>query len=122
VLSVTYLQAGNAYNVIPETAQIRGTARTFKRETMALMEANMKRLATSVAAGFGATAEVDFRVLFAPLVNDAAETHIYADAAAALAGAQNVGRNGPAVMGSEDFSFMLEARPGAYIGNKIFCQ
>jgi hippurate hydrolase len=115
VLSVTCLQAGHAYNVIPETAHIRGTARAFKRETMALMEANMKRLATSVAAGFGATAEVDFRVLFAPLVNDEAETHAYADAAAALVGAQNVGRNGPAVMGSEDFSFMLEARPGAYI-------
>ena len=74
VLSVTCLQAGHAYNVIPETAYIRGTARAFKRETMALMEANMKRLATSVAAGFGATAEVDFRVLFAPLVNDEAET------------------------------------------------
>jgi hippurate hydrolase len=115
VLSVTCLQAGYAYNVIPETAQIRGTARAFKRETMALMEANMKRLATSVAAGFGATAEVDFRSLSAPLVNDEAETNAYADAAAALVGEQNVDRNGPAVMGSEDFSFMLEACPGAYI-------
>jgi amidohydrolase len=115
VLSVTCLQAGNAYNVIPETAYIRGTARAFKRETMALMEANMKRLATSVAAGFGAAAEVDFRFLFAPLVNDEVQTHAYADAATALVGAQNVGRNGPAVMGSEDFSFMLETRPGAYI-------
>ena len=62
-----------------------------------------------------ATAEVDFRFLFAPLVNDAAETGVLADAAASLVGAQNVGRDGPAVMGSEDFSFMLEARPGAYI-------
>jgi hippurate hydrolase len=115
VLSVTCLQAGHAYNVIPETAKIRGTARAFKREIMALMEANMKRLATSVAAGFGATAEVDFRSLSAPLVNDEAETNAYAAAAAALVGEQNVGRNGPAVMGSEDFSFMLEACPGAYI-------
>ena len=51
------------HNVIPETAQIRGTARAFRREVMELMEANMKRLAISVAAGFGATAEVNFRVL-----------------------------------------------------------
>ena len=115
VLSVTCLQAGHAYNVIPETAQIRGTARAFNRDTMALMETNMKRLAGSVAAGFGATAEVDFRLLFAPLVNNEAETIAYADAAAALVGEQNVVRDGPAMMGSEDFSFMLEACPGAYI-------
>jgi amidohydrolase len=115
VLSVTCLQAGHAHNVIPETAQIRGTARAFKREIMALIEANMKRLATSVAAGFGATAEVNFRSVSTPLVNDEAETNAYADAAAALVGEQNVVRNGPVVMGSEDFSFMLEACPGAYI-------
>ena len=115
VLSVTCLQAGHAHNVIPETAQIRGTARAFKREVMELMEANMKRLAISVAAGFGATAEVNFRSSSAPLVNDEDEANAYADAAAALVGERNVSRNGPAMMGSEDFSAMLEARPGAYI-------
>jgi metal-dependent amidase/aminoacylase/carboxypeptidase family protein len=60
VLSVTCLQAGYAYNVIPETAQIRGTARAFKREIMELMETNTRRLAMSVSAGYGANAEVDF--------------------------------------------------------------
>ncbi len=115
VLSVTCLEAGAAYNVIPDKAVLRGTARAFRRETMQLMEDNMRRLATSIAEGFGATAEVDFRFLFAPLVNNADETQAYADAAAALVGEANVERNGPAVMGSEDFSFMLEACAGAYI-------
>ena len=101
--------------MIPETALIRGTARAFKRETMQLIEDRMTGLAEHLAAGFGATAKVDFRYLFAPLVNDAAETEAFADAAATLVGNDHVERNGPAVMGSEDFSFMLEARPGAYI-------
>jgi hippurate hydrolase len=116
VLSVTCLQAGNAYNVIPETALIRGTARCFKRETMALIEEKMRLVASHVAAGFGATATLDFRLVFAPLVNDPAETEAMAGAAAALVGEGHVNRQAEAAMGSEDFSFMLEACPGAYIG------
>ncbi len=115
VLSVTRIEGGDAYNVIPQQAAIRGTARTMKRETMDLLEQNMKRIATGVAGGFGATADVDFRYLFAPLVNDPAETEAIAGAAAAVVGANNVDTNGPQVMASEDFSFMLEAAPGAYI-------
>jgi hippurate hydrolase len=115
VVSVTSVSGGDAYNVIPQQATIRGTARTMKRETMDLLEQGMKRIAAGVAAGLGATAEVDFRYLFAPLVNDPAETRAIADAAAAVVGADNVDTNGPQVMASEDFSFMLEAAPGAYI-------
>ena len=115
VVSVTCIQSGAAYNVIPQTALLRGTARAFKRETMQLIEDRMRRVVEHGAAQFGATATLDFRFLFAPLVNDAAETTAYADAAAALVGEEHVERHGPAVMGSEDFSFMLEARPGAYI-------
>jgi amidohydrolase len=115
VLSVTRISGGDAYNVIPQQAAIRGTARTMKRETMDLLERGMKRIAAGVAGGFGATAEVDFRFLFAPLVNDPVETEVIAGAAAAVVGAENVNTNGPQVMASEDFSFMLEATPGAYI-------
>ena len=115
VLSVTKVFGGDAYNVIPQTATISGTARTFRPDTMKLLEANMKRVAEGVAAGFGATAEVDFRTIFAPLVNDAAETAIFAAAAAELVGEANVDRNRPPAMGSEDFSFMMEQVPGAYI-------
>ncbi len=115
VVSVTAIEGGNAYNVIPEKVTIRGTARAFKRETMGLIEEAMRRVAAGVAAGFGATAEVDFRLIFAPLVNDPAEMDVLADAAAAIGEAVEVDRSGPAGMGSEDFSFMMEVVPGAYI-------
>jgi amidohydrolase len=115
VLSVTQIHAGEAYNVIPEYAVIRGTARCFSRDTMALIERNMRRIAAGVAGGFGATAELDFRLTFPPLVNTEAETRFIADAAAELVGADNVNRDGNLVMASEDFSYMLEKRPGAYI-------
>ena len=115
VLSITRIQSGDAYNVIPQTAAMAGTVRTMQRETMTLLETNMKRLATSIAAGFGATASVDFRVIFAPLVNNPDEVRAIADAAAELVGPDKVERNKPPAMASEDFSFMMEQVPGAYI-------
>lgn len=115
VVSVTQIHAGDAYNVIPEQAFIRGTARAFDATTLALIEQNMGRIAAGVAGGFGASAELDFRNLFPPLVNDAAEAEFIADTAAELVGADNVNRNGNPVMASEDFSYMLACRPGAYI-------
>ncbi len=115
VLSVTSVTGGDAYNVIPQTATIRGTARTFKTETMTLIETTMKRIATNVAEAFGATAEVDFRYLFAPTINDADRTVELLAAAAGVVGEANVDGHGPAVMASEDFSFMMEAVSGAYI-------
>ncbi len=115
VVSVTQIVAGSAYNVIPQHAIISGTARTFSRSTMDLIAANMKRVAEGVASGFGAVAEVDFRFLFAPLVNNPAETDLIVDVAAGLVGSDKVDRDRSAVMGSEDFSAMLEAVPGAYI-------
>ncbi|MGE0416456.1 MAG: M20 aminoacylase family protein [Acetobacteraceae bacterium] len=115
VLSITRIQSGDAYNVIPQTAVMAGTVRTMKRETMALVEQNMRRLAASVAQGFGAEAEMDFRVIFAPMVNDDDEAVALGDAAAELVGEENVNRNGSPGMGSEDFSFMMEVVPGAHI-------
>jgi amidohydrolase len=115
VVSATTIAGGDAYNVIPQTAVIRGTVRTFKNETMDLIETNMKRIASGVASAFGASARVDFRRLFAPLVNDAAETVLFADVAADIVGEANVERERSLIMASEDFSFMLAARPGAYI-------
>jgi len=115
VLSVTQIHAGDAYNVIPEQAVMRGTVRAFSSETMMLIEQNIGRIASGVAAGFGATAELDFRLIFPPLVNDADEAGFIADTAADLVGEDNVNRNGNLVMASEDFSYMLDRRPGAYI-------
>jgi amidohydrolase len=115
VLSITKIQGGDAYNVIPQFATISGTARTFRPETMDLIETNMARVAEGVAAGFGAVATVDFRKIFAPLINDAAETEIFGDAAADLVGEANLDRKKLPGMGSEDFAFMMEKVPGAYI-------
>jgi amidohydrolase len=119
VLSITRVVGGDAYNVIPPSATISGTARAFKAAVMTLIETQMKRIAEGVAAGLGATAEVNFRRIFAPLVNDPALSEFCADTAAELVGEANVNRNKPPAMGSEDFSFMLERVPGAYlvIGN-----
>jgi len=121
VLSVTGFQAGSAHNVIPDTALLRGTIRAYRAETMALLEARMRALAESIAAGFGATATLTVREIAAPTVNAAEQAAMIGDAAAAMVGGAAVDRNRPPVMGSEDFAYMLEARPGAYIlvGNGI---
>ena len=115
VLSVTRFTAGAAYNVIPERVVLGGTVRAFAVATMRLVEERMRALAQSIAAGFGATAELDFREITVPVVNTEAEARLIGDAAAALVGEAHVERGWPAVMGSEDFSYMLQECPGAYI-------
>ena len=127
VVSITQIHGGDAYNVIPQTAKLSGTVRVFSKDTMRLVEDNMRRIAKGVAEGLGAKAEVDFREVFVPLVNTVEETEICADVAASLVGEDNVNRRRPLIMASEDFSYMLEACPGAYIniGNgdqEGFCQ
>ena len=94
---------------------IRGTARCFSRETMTLIEHNMRRIASGVAEGFGAAAELDYRSSYPPLINDANEAGFMADVAAELVGEHNVDRDAEMAMVSEDFALMLERRPGAYI-------
>jgi len=119
VVSVTKIHAGDAYNVIPQTAQLSGTVRAFTPEVMALIESAMRRIAKGTADAFGATAEIDFRLIFAPTINDANEAEFVAGICAAVAGADNVNRNPNLIVASEDFSFMLEKVPGCYfnIGN-----
>ncbi len=115
VVSVTGFSAGTAYNVIPETVSLRGTVRAFRTGTMTLIEDRMRALAGSIATGFGATAELDFREVTVPLVNGAEQTTLIADAAAAMVGEPHVDRQRIPAMGSEDFSYMLAECPGAYI-------
>ena len=113
VLSTTQIHAGNAYAVIPEEAVLRGTARAFRAAVMTEIGERMRAVAEGVAQGLGAEAKVDFREIYPPLVNHADQTRFAADVAAELVGEENVNRNGPLIMASEDFSFMLNARPGA---------
>ena len=115
VVSVTQIHAGDAYNVIPQTARMAGTVRAMRRETLAMIEKAMRRVIEGVAAGMGVKVEFDFRVIFAPLVNDARATHALADCAAEIVGESLVNRNASPASASEDFSFMLEKVPGAYI-------
>ncbi|MBK1657080.1 M20 aminoacylase family protein [Paracraurococcus ruber] len=115
VVSVTGFAAGTAYNVIPDSAALRGTIRAFRTATMRLLEERMRILATSIATGFGATAELTFHEVAIPTVNAPEQTALIAEAAAALVGEGHVDRDRVAAMGSEDFSYMLAERPGAYI-------
>jgi hippurate hydrolase len=115
VLSVTRFDAGQAYNVIPNEVRLGGTVRAFSNEIMALVENRIRAISEGVAAGLGGGAALDFRVITTPLVNDAMEAVALGDAAAALVGEGHVHRDFPAVMGGEDFAFMLERCPGAYI-------
>jgi len=119
VVSVTKINGGDAYNVIPQTAQLSGTVRAFTREVMELIESGMRRVVKGTAEAFGATAEMDFRIVFAPTVNDAKEADFVAGVCSEVVGAENVNRNPSLIVASEDFSFMLEKVPGCYfnIGN-----
>jgi len=119
VVSVCQFHAGDAYNVIPQTSRLAGTARAFSAEVMALISTNMRRIAQGVAAAHGATASVDFRNIFSPVINDPTEADFAASVCEELVGKERVHRNPPLVMGSEDFAFMLQRVPGCYlnIGN-----
>ena len=114
VLSVTMIQAGEATNVIPETARIAGTVRTFSDAVTAQVEEQMKRIAAMTAAAHGAEANI-VRWNYPPTVNHAAETEFAATVMDDIVGAVNVVRGIEPTMGSEDFAFMLKARPGAYV-------
>lgn len=119
VLSITQSHAGDAYNVIPQTARLSGTVRAFSNATMSMIGERMTRTAADVAEAMGARASVDVRVNFAPTVNDPAQAEFAASVCAERVGADNVQRDPPLIMASEDFSFMLERVPGCdlNIGN-----
>lgn len=115
VLSVTVMNVGEASNVIAQTAQIKGTVRTLSAPVRDLMERRLGEFVPQFATAFGATATVSYRRGYPPTVNHSAQTRFAADVAAQISGADNVDRNTEPSMGGEDFAFMLNARPGAYI-------
>jgi amidohydrolase len=115
VLSVTQISGGDAFNVIPQRAKLGGTVRAFSFETIGAIEARLRTIAISVATAFGATATVDFQLLVPPLINEPCETDALVQTASELVGAENVSTSGPILMASEDFSYMLQRCPGAYM-------
>jgi hippurate hydrolase len=115
VVSVTKAVGSEAYNIIPHAATISGTARFYNREVGEQIEQAMRRLAEGIAAGFGATATLDWRLIFAPTHNAPEPTDAVKAAVIDLVGEEKLLTDKPPVMGSEDFSFMLEKVPGAYL-------
>jgi amidohydrolase len=115
VLSITQFHAGSASNVIPDVAELKGTVRTLLPEVRDQMERLITQVATSTAAAHEATAEVVYSRLYPPTVNHPEEAIRAARAAATVMGEARVHTDRPPVMGGEDFSFMLNARPGAFV-------
>lgn len=115
VLSVTQIHAGDAFNIVPDQAVIRGTVRTFDSRVTDLFERRITEIGQSLPAAFGASATVVFERTYPPLVNHPAETEFARGIAAGLVGADRVIEFEP-TMGSEDFAYMLLAKPGCYIG------
>ena len=127
VISITRFNAGDANNVIPQSATLIGTARTLNPELRKLAKANIHRTAQGIASALGGEAIVnyEFEMGYPVTLNQERETAIAAEVARQVAGPRNVDANFAPVMGAEDFSFMLEARPGAFIflgnGDTAFC-
>jgi amidohydrolase len=117
VISICAVQAGDAsaMSVVPDTATLVGTVRTFNPSVQDMVERRLHELCAAVAQGFGATATVKYERIYPATINSAAEFALVAAVADQLVGAHNVVRDLEPSMGSEDFSFMLTVKPGAYL-------
>jgi amidohydrolase len=115
VVSVTCFHAGDADNVIPQTAQLRGTTRTLASATRDFAEKRIAEIAKGVGASLGVGVAVNYRRGYPPTVNHSQQTDFAAAIARKVAGDERVATDAPPEMGAEDFSYMLEARPGAFI-------
>ena len=115
VISITQIHAGTVDNVIPETAMINGTIRTYDKAVKEMVEARMRAIVDGTAAAYGVEAEMIYEHGYPATVNTPENAAFAADVARKVVGEANVIDNIPKVAGSEDFSYMLEARPGAYL-------
>ena len=113
VVSTTSIRSGTtAYNVIAQEVHLKGTVRTLSKELRALAEKRLPEIARGIAATFGATVEVKYHKGYPVMANHAAQTEFAAEVARAVSGQCD---EAPLIMGGEDFAYMLEERPGAYI-------
>ena len=113
VISVTMIHAGEATNVIPNSCELRGTVRTFSVEVLDMIEARMRQIAEHTCAAFGLSCEFEFFRNYPPTVNSAKEAEFARAVMASIVGPDNVLQQEP-TMGAEDFSFMLQVKPGCY--------
>jgi hippurate hydrolase len=117
VLSITYFDGGSvgALNVIPSATRVGGTIRTMQPQTRKAVEERFREVVAGTAKSLGCEATIDWRPGYPVTVNDPQKTKLATQAAVAVAGSDQVDTDWPATMGSEDFSYMLEKRPGALI-------
>jgi hippurate hydrolase len=117
VVSVCSMQTSQvgAFNVIPDAVRLVGTVRTFRAETRALAEQRVRELVSGVAKAFGGTADIDYQRGYPATVNAEREALFAAKVGEKIFGKDKVQTDADATMGGEDFSYMLLARPGAYI-------
>lgn len=115
VVSVTRIMGGSTTNVIPDSVEFCGTARSFTSEVRDIVERRIGEVAANIATAHGARVDYRFERGYPPLVNDAEATTLAASAARAVVGEENVDVSYPPFMGGEDFSFMLQEVPGCYL-------
>ena len=115
VLSITKVHAGDAYNVIPESATLSGTVRTFAIDKMQEIERQMISISEGISKAHGGTALVEFNTLFLPVLNEEEATDLATEVCREMVGQDNVITTGSAGTGSEDFSFMSNEVPGCYV-------
>ena len=115
VLSVTQIQAGHTTNVIPSDGLVAGTVRTFSKDAQAMVRRRIEEICVGTAATMGVEISLDYKEDYPATVNHAAQTEFAAEIAREVVGNDKVDTDWPAEMGAEDFSFMLEERPGAFL-------
>ena len=116
VVSVTSFRTeSDSYNVIPQTVQLRGTVRTLSKEVRDMAQEKITQLIKNTALTYGAKVNLNYARGYPVMINSELETNHMVDVAKKVAGDNNVDNNASQVMGAEDFSYMLEERPGAYI-------
>ncbi|MFY0680103.1 MAG: amidohydrolase [Thalassovita sp.] len=115
VISVTQIHTGSAENIIPETAYINGTVRTFDKKVQAMVMQRLQEICDGMGPAYGVHAELNYEVWYPATVNDPDKAKFAADIAREIAGDKMVVDDAGREMGAEDFSYLLEARPGAYL-------
>jgi amidohydrolase len=115
VLSITQIHSGSATNVIPDEATLVGTVRTFTTQVLDQIEQRMRAIAEHTAMAFDATVDFRFHRNYPPLINHAKETAFAIEVIKSIVGESNVDASVEPTMGAEDFSFMLQEKPGCYV-------
>src|SRR5690606_5816723 len=115
VVSVGRISAGDAFNVIPHSAEILGTVRTFSAQVQDLVEKRLGEIACQIAAAFGSQAETAYSREVPAMINRPEQAALLERVASGIVGEDNIVTDMPAMMGAEDFAEMLNARPGAYL-------